>query len=158
MLNFEIPSWLWDAGTMVFVFLAFFYASALSRKFARFYKNRHELERLLNAFSQSLTGAETSLGQLRQKTSEFEESLNGKIRTATSLVDDLRFFSDRGEALMKELDREVRKAREVKQELQRQEVAEDPLKKTETQKAEPLSVLPSVKDGGGFLQQATGLH
>ena len=158
MFNFNLPSWLWDAGTMVFVALAFFYAAALSRKFAKFYKNRHELERLLNAFSQSLTGAETSLSQLRQKTAEFEESLNGKIRTATSLVDDLRFFSERGEALMKELDREVRKAREAKQDLLLQESTEGTLKKPEIKQSDSLSVLPTVKDSGGFLQQATGLH
>lgn len=158
MFNFDIPTWLWNTGTMVFVGLAFFYAASLSRKFTKFYKNRHELERLLNAFAQSLSSAEASLSQLRQKTSEFEESLNGKIRTSTSLVDDLRFFSDRGEALMKELDLEIRKAREVKQELLKHEPKEEAFGKTETKKSETLSVLPSVKDSSGFLQQATGLH
>jgi chromosome segregation ATPase len=158
MLNFYIPSFFWDAGLVVLVMCAFAYTSMLTRKLSVFYKNRQDLERLLGAFSQSLASAESSLSQLRQKTTEFEESLTLKIRTATSLVDDLRFFSDRGEALVKELDREVRKARELKQELNKPEVEEDPFKKLSHKQGDSMQLLPSIKESGGFLQQATGLR
>ncbi|MGL5784712.1 MAG: DUF6468 domain-containing protein [Alphaproteobacteria bacterium] len=158
MLNFYISSFFWDAGLVTLVMCAFAYTSLLVRKLNVFYKNRQDLERLLAAFSQSLAHAETSLNQLRQKTTEFEESLNLKIRTATSLVDDLRFFSDRGESLVKELEREVRKAREIKQEMTKPETEEEPLKKLAPKKGDSLPILPSIKESGGFLQQATGLH
>lgn len=158
MLNFYIPSFFWDASLVTLIMFAFAYTYLLARKLNIFYKNRQELERLLAAFSQSLAHAETSLKQLRQKTTEFEESLNLKIRTATSLVDDLRFFSDRGESLVKELEREVRKAREAKQEISKPEVEEDAFKKLAHKQGDSLPTLPSIKESGGFLQQTTGLH
>lgn len=106
-----------DAGIVGLLLGALIYMFLLNRRLNTINRNRAAIEKLLESFSHSLVKAETSLLKLQESSAKFEKDLQEKIRTGTSLTDDLVFFIDRGEVLAVELEKEVRKARELKQEL-----------------------------------------
>lgn len=106
-----------DGGIVILLIGAFVYMILLNRRLNTINSNRTAIEKLLESFSQSLLKAETSLLKLQENSAKFEKDLQEKIRTGTSLTDDLIFFIDRGEGLAAELEKKVRQARELKQDL-----------------------------------------
>lgn len=148
-----------DTGIVILLFGAFIYMVLLNRRLNTINSNRAAIEKLLEAFSQSLLKAEASLLKLQENSAKFEKDIQEKIRTGTSLTDDLIFFIDRGEILASDLEKEVRKARELKQEMISFETQEARgIKKNPSKKEDIFSQTPSTTKETVILQQAVGLH
>jgi hypothetical protein len=59
-----------------------------------------------------------SLTQLQETNKTITEDMNQKMSKASSLLEDLRFFSDRGENIMDHLENQIRIARTIKHEFE----------------------------------------
>ena len=93
------------------------YAISLNRKLDAMYKNREELQKFIENFSQSLLKAEISMNKLRLSGEKVFTDLAEKLKEGGTLRDDLGYLLERGEKLAETLEDKVRVARNLEKNL-----------------------------------------
>lgn len=114
------------------------YAISLNRKLEALYKNREELQKFIENFSQSLSKAEMSMNKLRLSGEKVFSELGTKLQEGGTLRDDLGYLLERGEKLAGVLEEEVRTARMLEKDL-RQAAKKKPSKSFTVSETSPSS-------------------
>lgn len=101
-----------DIVVVVLLVPTIVYAVILNNRLAVLRKNREELARLIAAFNEATTRAETGIPRLRKASEDSSRALEEKVDRAKTLRDDLAFMVERGEAMAARLEGAVRVGRD----------------------------------------------
>ncbi len=109
---------IFDAIVCVCLLVGFIYTLWFNKRLVAAHNNQRHFQNLLDTFSTALERGQKSLTQLQETNKTITEDMNQKMSKASSLLEDLRFFSDRGENIMDHLENQIRIARTIKNEFE----------------------------------------